>query len=171
MKFLSLNLVSFYLLVLPNLARSLQVAVVGTTGNLGSAVIKELSKQNIPTRCLLRHDISDVPVKDNPSTPEEIASSLASLDNVEMIKGDVTDPSSILELVKGCDVVMAMQGPPKPNPLVSIIPFLSDQNAPSHPYMINYIGVKNIIKAVEATPSVKRIVRISGRYDINNIPF
>ncbi len=170
MKIFALNLVLSSFL-LPSLVESLQVAVIGTTGNIGSTIIKELSKQNIPTRCLLRHEISDVPIKDNPSTSDEVAAYLASLNNVEMIKGDVTDPSSIRELIKGCDVVMAMQGPPKPNPLLSIIPFLSDQNAPSHPFMINYIGIKNIIEAVRETPSVGRIVRISGSGEKPFSPF
>jgi nucleoside-diphosphate-sugar epimerase len=150
-------------LILAVVTESLQVAVIGTTGNIGSAVIKQLSKQNIRTRCLLRHDISNVPVKDSPSTSKERAAYLASLDNVEMVQGDVSDPSSIIELVKGCDVIMALQGAPRTNPLLSLFPILSDKTATYHPYTTNYIGVKNIIEAAEATPCVKRIVRITGK--------
>ena len=125
---------------------SLQVAVIGTTGNIGRAVIQQLSKQNIPTRCLLRHDISNAPIKEMPSTSEEVAASLASMNNVTMVKGDVTDPLSIQELVKDCDVIMALMGPAKPNPILSIFPILSNQNAPSHPYMTNYIGVNTNVQ-------------------------
>jgi hypothetical protein len=58
---------------------------------------------------------------------------------------------------------MALMGPAKPNPILSIFPILSNQNAPSHPYMTNYIGVQNIIEAAKVTPSVKRIVRLTGK--------
>ena len=146
--------------------KSLQVAVIGTTGNIGRTLVKQLSERNIQTRCLLRHEISQVSggeTNEEPFTSAQIASSLASLSNVEMVKGDVTDLSSIQELVEGCDVIFAVQGPPRPNPILSIFSFLSDQNANYHPYMTNYIGVQNIIEAAKSTPSVKRIVRLTAK--------
>ena len=158
---------TFLLVILPFISPSLiaafQVAVVGTTGNIGRTTIQELSKRNIPTRCLLRHDISNVEIKDTPSTSAEVAASLSTLNNVEMIRGDVTDPESIRKLIDGCDAILALQGPPKPNALLSLFPIFSNQNGSFHPYMTNYIGMKNIIEAVEATPSVKRIVRLTGK--------
>jgi hypothetical protein len=65
-----------------------------------------------------------------------------------------------------------LQGPAKPNPLLSLFPIFSDQNAPSHPYMTNFIGVQNIIEAVKSSSNnnnnnnnnnVQRIVRLSGK--------
>jgi len=159
MKFFPVLIASYLFTV----AESLRVAVIGPTGNIGRSVVKELSQQNIPTRCLLRHDISTIPQTETPTTSAEVAASLASLHHVEMVKGDVTDVESIKELVKDCDVVMALQGPPRPNPLLSLFPIFSNQNDPAHPYMTNYVGVKNIILAAKATSSVKRIVRLTGK--------
>ena len=39
---------------------SRKVAVIGTTGKLGRTVISQLSSQNIPVRCLLRHPIASL---------------------------------------------------------------------------------------------------------------
>jgi hypothetical protein len=93
----------------------------------------------------------------------EIAAYLSQLENVEMVQGDVTNRDSILELLKGCDAVLCLQGPPRPNPLRSIFPFLSNPSDPRHPYMINYVGMQNVIDAVRQTPSIQRIVRLTGK--------
>lgn len=96
----------------------------------------------------------------------EVAKYLNNLPNVEMIKGDITDKKSVNDLVQGCDAIMALQGPPKPNPITTLIPFLSDSSSKAHPYMISYIGIKNIIEVVNAmdnTSGVKpHIIRITG---------
>ena len=39
---------------------SRKVAVIGTTGKLGRTVISQLSSQNIPVRCLLRHPMASL---------------------------------------------------------------------------------------------------------------
>ena len=161
------------------LVESLQVAVIGTTGNVGRAVVKQLSKHNIPTRCLLRHDITNMNDGSTSAadvtglaSSAQIAASLAKLDNVEMIKGDISDQSSIQELIEDCNIIFALQGPPRPkNPLFSIFPFMTNPNDTSHPYMVNYIGVQNIIQAVKngqmnrkdpSTPS-PRVIRITAK--------
>lgn len=152
-----------------------QVAVIGTTGNIGRAAIAQLSIANIRTRCLLRHDISN----SNESPSAKIAASLASLNGVTMVKGDVTNKESIANLIEGCDAILCLQGPPMPNPILSILPFLSFVNSKasssssSHPYMINYVGMQNVIQAVKeqqekqqddnSTVRVKRIVRLTGK--------
>lgn len=100
------------------------------------------------------------------TTASEIATALSQLENVEMVKGDITDRDSIVELIKGCDAVLCLQGPPRPNPIRSQFPFLSQHSKdedPSHPYMINYVGMKNVIDAVRETPSIQRIVRLTGK--------
>lgn len=150
---------------------ALQVAVIGTTGNIARETVELLSKSGIKTRCLLRHDINSVDISPksptNNSSSMEVAAYLNALPNVEMIMGDVTDKQSVNDLVQGCDAVMALQGPPKPNPITALIPFLSDPSSKSHPYMISYIGIKNVIEAVNAmddTAGVKpHIIRITGK--------
>lgn len=164
-----------------------KVAVIGTTGNIARTAIYQLSQANIPTRCLLRHDITsddgtnnkktidnvsvtngddkkeNISSSSRPPPPAEIASALSQLEHVEMVQGDITNRESILELIQGCDAVLCLQGPPRPNPFKSLFPFLSDPNDPRHPYMINYVGMQNVIDAVRQTPSVKRIVRLTGK--------
>ena len=160
-----------------------QVAVIGTTGNIGRAVITQLSNANIRTRCLLRHDISN-----SKSPSAKIAAFLASLNGVTMVDGDITNKESIANLIEGCDAVLCLQGPPRPNPIFSLFPFLSFVNSnassksSSHPYMINYVGVQNVIQAVKEQQqkqkqqdenddddddstkrTVKRIVRLTGK--------
>ena len=147
------------------LSLGLQVAVIGTTGNIGRTAVTQLSKANISTRCLLRHDIT---LTDNDTNAQKnsvsIAKSLASLPNVSMVQGDITNPESIQTLIQGCDAVLCLQGPPKPSPIKSLIPFLSNPNESSHPYMTNYIGMKNVIDAVKESENPnKRIVRLTGK--------
>ena len=43
-----------------SLSSSRKVAVIGTTGKLGRTVISQLSSQNIPVRCLLRHPMASL---------------------------------------------------------------------------------------------------------------
>lgn len=174
--------IGIFLIILLNVSSlSFQkVAVIGTTGNIARTAICQLSKANIRTRCLLRHEgvpstvtnkntnntISVKDIEDSLSqslSPVEIATALSQLEHVEMVKGDITNRESIVELLQGCDAVLCLQGPPRPNPIRSLFPFLSDSKDPRHPYMINYVGMQNVIDAVRQTPSVKRIVRLTGK--------
>jgi len=154
-----------------NSTNALQVAVIGTTGKIARETVELLSKSGIKTRCLLRHDINSVDISPksptNNSSSMEVAAYLNALPNVEMIMGDITDKKSVDDLVQGCDAVMSLQGPPRVNPINALIPFLSvDPSSNTHPYMINYIGVKHIIEAVkdmEDKSGVKpHIIRITG---------
>eukprot|EP00957_Ditylum_brightwellii_P115269 8790021-Ditylum_brightwellii.AAC.1 len=78
-----------------------KVAVIGTTGRLGRQAVLQLNENNVPARCLLRHEVdkSVKPSIDKDASSAEVAAYLASLPNVEMIKGDVTDEASVMELV------------------------------------------------------------------------
>jgi len=159
-------LVLFHVLVIQcllHISSGLQVAVIGTTGNIGRTAIAQLSKANVDTRCLLRHDIITPNAKGSASA--KVAASLASLKGVTMVKGDVTKKASIANLIEGCDAVLCLQGPSKPNPIASLLPFLSNPNAPSHPRMTNFVGMQNVIQAVQEqkNPTCKRIVRVTGK--------
>lgn len=148
---------------------ALQVAVIGTTGKLGRKTIQLLSQNNISCKCLLRHSL----VQNSTSiisteNSAQVASHLSSLPNVQMIPGDLQDVHSLTNLFQDCDAVLSLQGPSRPNPIKSLLPFLVKEEDPNHGYMVNYIGTKNIIDAVKQTKSVKRIVRITGK---NEQPF
>jgi hypothetical protein len=168
----------FLLLILNVLILSslgLQVAVIGATGKLGRKTIQLLSQNNISCKCLLRHNLpltsslsSSKPSLTNENDSSQVASYLSSLPNVQMIPGDLQDVKSLTNLFQDCDAVLSLQGPSRPNPIQSLVPFLTSQENPNHGYMVNYIGTKNIIDAIKQTNSVKRIVRITGK---NEQPF
>ena len=163
----------FNLLILSSFG--LQVAVIGTTGKLARKTIELLSQNNISCKCLLRHNLQAPPQNSSlssstlsSSNSEQVASYLSLLPNVQMIPGDLQDVNSLTNLFQDCDAVLSLQGPSRPNPIQSLLPFLVSQKNPNHGYMVNYIGTKNIIDAVKQTNTVKRIVRITGK---NEQPF
>lgn len=69
---------------------TIKIAVIGSTGKAGTFLIKELAKQQILHKTLVRNS------KD--------------ASNTETAKGNVTDYSSILSLLEGCDAVISMLG-------------------------------------------------------------
>ena len=155
-----------------------KVAVIGTTGRLGRQVVMKLSEYGIPTKCLLRHDLSkdDSPI---PSKEElfqrnvdskTVARYLNSLPNVEMIQGDVTNPQSVEELLQDCTAILAVYGAKRISKISDILPW----NKPSdtdktHSKQVNYEGVRNIINAARKESSTcKRIVRITGTQSVSS---
>ena len=156
-----------------------KVAVIGSTGNVGIETIIYLHKQNIPTKCLLRHELpksnSDIePSIDKNATKEQKLAYLSELPTVEWIKGDITDPSSLRTLLKDCSAVVAVHGAPRPSsPFQGLMSTLFPSSDPKvleslpldHPYHVNYIGVQNLIDAANDSPTVKRIVRLTGVCD------
>jgi len=150
-----------------------KVAVIGTTGRLARKAVERLASRGIPTRCLLRHSLKkEILLKniDDDGASESVAMRLASLEGVEMVKGDVTDLSTLVHLMEGCTDVLALHGPSSNKPFLSLfvalVPGLDRlfENNPSHPRQVNYLGVKNILDAARAPGSkVRRIVRITGK--------
>jgi len=144
-----------------------RIAIIGTTGILGRAAIQNLSSRSIQTKCLLRHPISPstTPSIEPTASSTEVAAYLATLPNVEMVQGDVNDVNSLVTLFGGCTSVLALHGATAPNPIIKgLIPILYRETNPSHPKMVNYHGVKNIIHAAtEENSSIRRIIRITGK--------
>lgn len=152
---------------------ALQVAIIGTTGKLARRTIELLSQQGISCKCLLRHPLTittsnHTEAAKSFSTSSDVASYLSTLPNVQMVPGDVQNTTSLQNLLQGCDAVLSLQGPSRPNPLKSIFPFLTSTKDPNHGYMVNYIGTQQLIHAIQTTKTVKRIVRITGN---NEYPF
>lgn len=63
-------------------------------------------------------------------SPAEIASVLSQVEHVEMVKGDITNQESILKLIQGCDAVLCLQGPIRPNPFKYLFHFYKIQLIP-----------------------------------------
>ena len=160
-----------------------KVAVIGTTGRLGRQVVMKLSEFGIPTKCLLRHDIS----KDDDSLPipskdelfqrnvdsKLVARYLNSLPNVEMIQGDVTNPQSVEELLQDCTACLAVYGARRISKLSDVLPWTKpSETDPTHSKQVNYEGVRNIINAARKESSTcKRIVRITGTQSVSSWHF
>ncbi|KAL7534190.1 hypothetical protein ACHAXR_005711 [Thalassiosira sp. AJA248-18] len=143
---------------------AMKVAVTGTTGRLGRQAVQLLSSKGIQTRCLLRHpiDASTPPSIEKDAQSSQVASYLANLPGVSMVEGDATDAASCLELVKGCDAVLALHGPIKPPPLQSLFCLLPESD-PKHSQSVNYLAVQNLIDAAKDSKTCKRIVRVTGK--------
>lgn len=77
-----------------------KIAVIGGTGKSGQYLTRELIRQGIPFRILLR----------NPQRVE-IKSQLATI-----VQGDARDGDAILRLLQGCDAVISMLGQPAGEP-------------------------------------------------------
>jgi uncharacterized protein YbjT (DUF2867 family) len=143
------------------------VAVTGATGKLGRRAVVNLSKQGVPTRCLVRRDIPPDTQPNINGTSVQVAAYLKSLPNVELIKGDVTNQESIETLMEGCSSVLSLHGPVPGSPWKSLLPPLlggTREDDPSHSKMINYVGLKFMIQAAQSAKSkCSRIVRITGK--------
>jgi len=126
-----------------------KIAIVGATGRLGREVVNNLSSKGIRSRCLIRSE--DPPYF------------LASLPNVEFVKGDVTNLECVNKLLEGCSSCLALHGATRKSKLTDILPWVNPELDPAHPKNINYLGVRNIIEAARATKDCKRIVRITGK--------
>lgn len=143
---------------------AMRVAVTGTTGRLGRQAIQILSSKGIETRCLLRHpiDANVVPSIEKDASSSQVASYIANLPHVTMVTGDATDASSCMELVKGCDVILALHGPIRPPPLQSLFCLLPESD-PKHSRSVNFLAVQNLIHAARESGTCQRIVRVTGK--------
>ena len=76
------------------------IAVIGGTGKSGRFVVRELIRQNIPFRILLR----------SATTYEHTTG--------DIIRGDVRDPAAVLELIRGATAIISTLGQPKGEPAI-----------------------------------------------------
>jgi uncharacterized protein YbjT (DUF2867 family) len=72
------------------------ILVAGATGRQGGAVIRHLLKKNFTVKALSR-------------TPDSISAQLLVSKGVTVVKGDMCDPPSLLNAMKGCDGVFSIQ--------------------------------------------------------------
>lgn len=166
--------------------RTLKVAVIGTTGKLGREAIRLLSERGIATKCLLRHKLLDpqkhlrqkqqqgsaTTVSSFSHQNEEarrIATELEALPGVEMVLGDVTNATSLHELLRDTTVCLALYGAQAPKPFfkalfpLSIFFHRENDNA-RHPKQVNYKGVENILRVMSSSSATcKHLVRITGK--------
>ena len=115
------------------------VLVTGATGHIGNVLVRQLLSRGEAVRALIHKD--------------ENKKALDGL-KVEMVKGDVRNPDSLLQAFRGIDVVYHLAG------IISILP---GQNRLLH--QVNIVGTQNIVKACLKT-GVKRLVYTSSIHAI-----
>lgn len=143
-----------------------KIAVVGATGKVGRSAVQQLVSRGYTARVLLRHQIAaaeapptEMPPADAPAA--DVAAYLASLDGVETVSGDVTNPASCTELLAGCSAVLALHGARRTRKLSDF--WKNPEDEPGHAKNVNWQGVANLIAAARASESCKRIVRLTGK--------
>ncbi|PZV16824.1 MAG: epimerase [Pseudanabaena sp.] len=107
--------------------------VAGATGQTGRHIVTELVKRNIPVRALVRNLESAKKI-----LPPE----------VELVKGNVLFADTLAEAIADCDVVVCATGA-KPS-----------LNA-MEPYLVDYIGTKNLVNAAKAK-NIKHFAIVSS---------
>ncbi|MFL5883841.1 MAG: NAD-dependent epimerase/dehydratase family protein [Thermoleophilaceae bacterium] len=112
----------------------MRALVTGATGKVGNAVARELAARGDEVRVLVRD-----PARAAPLLPE----------GLEPVRGDVTDPASLVPAVEGCEVVFNAMGLPEQ--------FLADSETFER---VNARGTENVVRAARAA-DVRRVVHTS----------
>ena len=130
----------------------MKALVTGATGKVGNAVARTLVARGDQVRALVRN-------------PDRSASVLPSA--VELVRGDVTDRSSVEAAVKGCELVFNAMGIPEQ--------WLADEASFDR---VNAIGTQTVAQAARAA-GVRRLVHTStedvfhadvgGRFDETDV--
>jgi nucleoside-diphosphate-sugar epimerase len=130
-----------------NILREKAILVIGGTGRVGRAVVPKLIKEGFSVRVLCRN-LSQ-------------AKNLTELTGAVLFEGDVCNLDSIITASVDCSAVVDVHGmrPARFSKITDL--FTHPRNIPSHPYNINYLGVKKVLAAMEIN-KVSKIVRITG---------
>ncbi len=116
-------------------------AVTGASGHIGNNLCKELIKRGHKVKALLYEDVDDL------KRP-----------GIELVKGDVTDKKSLMDLCKGADCVFHLAA------RIAI-----DEKDRGLVYQTNVKGTLNIIEVCQAE-KVKRLVHFSTIHAFDPIP-
>lgn len=130
-----------------NILKEKAVLVIGGTGRVGRAVVPKLIKEGFSVRVLCRN-LSE-------------AKGLAELNGAALFEGDVRNLDSLITASADCSAVVDVHGmrPTRFSKITDL--FTHPRDIPSHPYNINYLGVKKVLAAMEIN-KVSKIVRITG---------
>jgi len=142
------------------------IAVVGPTGKLGRTAVQLLSERGIATRILCRHVPSSKVSIEPPSaaaSSADVIAYLSSLPNVELVRGDLSDVSSLTHLLDGCTACLALHGAVRTVKPTDLLPWVDESLEASHARQVNFVGVRNILAAAQASQTCRRVVRITGK--------
>ncbi len=119
------------------------IVVTGATGHVGNVLIRELLAQGYVVRALV--------------LPDDDCRPLNNLD-LEIVHGDITNPSELLAAFSGADLVFHLAG------IVTIMPGMTEVLE-----RVNVGGIRNVITACRAT-GVRRLVYTSSIHAIAEPP-
>ena len=144
-----------------------KVAVTGGTGKLGRAAVQLLSSGGTPVRVLSRHDVdaSALPSCAPDATAAQVTAYYAALPNVELVKGDATDAASVARLLEGCGACLALHGATRRRKLSDVLrPWIDPSRRDrTHARSVNFESMRHVLAAMEAHPSCRRVVRVTGK--------
>lgn len=112
----------------------MKVLITGGAGSIGAELTHRLVKQEYQIR------IFDLPFLD--------FSALEALENVEIVKGDITDAATVRAAVDGVDLVLH---------LAALLPLASERDR-EKTFAVNVSGTGNLVDAIEATGGQARLV-------------
>lgn len=121
------------------------ILVTGGTGYVGSRLIEKLRQRPEPVRVLVR-------------TPEKAQKLVAG--NVSIVKGDVTDPESLIAAMKGVSTV------------IHLVAIIRERSGGISFERMNYQATVNVVDAAKAA-GVKRFLHMSALGVVNdpNLPY
>ncbi|MBM7842395.1 SDR family oxidoreductase [Herpetosiphon giganteus] len=121
------------------------ILVTGGTGYVGSRLIEKLRQRPEPVRVLVR-------------TPEKAQKLVAG--NISIVKGDVTDPESLLAAMKGVSTV------------IHLVAIIRERSGGITFERMNYQATVNVVDAAKAA-GVKRFLHMSALGVVNdpNLPY
>ncbi|NOX47661.1 MAG: SDR family oxidoreductase [Chlorobi bacterium] len=116
-------------------------AVTGASGHIGNNLCKELVKRGHKVKALLYEDVDDL-----------------KMPGIELVRGDVTDKISLMDLCKGVDFVFHLAAR-----------IVIDENDRELVYRTNVLGTQNIIEVCKSE-KVKRLIHFSTIHAFDPVP-
>ena len=111
-----------------------KILITGGAGSVGGELTRKLVAAGYEAR------VFDLPFMD--------FTALESLDNVEIVKGDITNPANVQAAVAGVDLVLH---------LAALLPFASERDR-DKTFAVNVSGTGNLIDAIKVDGGKTRIV-------------
>ena len=129
------------------------IFITGANSKLGQRVINKLNMRGVEMKCLVR----------NTQKADRL---FQNMDYVELVEGDILEYDYLKNIMKECEMSVNLHGVNrvsnpfrKHNHNVDLINNSLDKN---HPFYVNYIGMKNIIKSCKEN-NINKLIRTTER--------